>query len=224
MSTKRSLRNDELSSAETLQKAARHTVFDREGRELPFETLYSGPNAAHRTLIVFVRHFFCGSCQEYLRTMKETITPDYLSCLPVSTSVAVVGCGESGLIDHYARETGCPYPIYCDPSRKLYDDLGMINTWEIGSSPAYVRKSLTRIILDSLWQMVKLLPSGLVLSGGPGAQVGGEFLFERSGHGGQTRVTWCHRMERAWGHTEVPVVTEILSRRMTSQGDDRDGK
>ncbi|KAL2816596.1 Sodium:solute symporter family-domain-containing protein [Aspergillus cavernicola] len=202
---------DELPSAATLTKVAKHTVLDREGKELRFEDLYAGPNASQRTLVVFVRHFYCGSCQEYLRSMVEVITPDYLSHLPVTTSVAIIGCGSPSLIDHYAAEVGgCPYPLYCDPTLKLYDDLGMYTTWDLGPHPAYIRKSMVRVVLESFWQIFRLLPAGLALSGGPKSQVGGEFLFELSGDGEEKRISWCHRMNTSRDHTEIPIIADIL--------------
>lgn len=54
--------SDALPSAETQHQVADLPVFDREGKELPFSNVYNGPNATDRTLIVFVRHFFCGVC------------------------------------------------------------------------------------------------------------------------------------------------------------------
>lgn len=78
----------------------------------------------------------------------------------------------------YAEATGCPYEIYADPTRKLYQELGMVKTLALGHRPAYMNKSLLKSSLDSIVQGVKQIKSGLAIKGGDQRQIGGEFLFE----------------------------------------------
>lgn len=80
----------------------------------------------------------------------------------------------------YASETDCPFPIYADPTRKLYQELGMVKTLALGQRPAYIQKSLLKNSLDSIVQGVKQIKSGLAIKGGDQRQIGGEFLFEPS--------------------------------------------
>lgn len=89
-----------------------------------------------------------------------------------------MGCGDPALIDMYASETGCPFPMYADPTRKLYQELGMVKTLALGQRPAYINKSLLKSSLDSIVQGVKQIKSGLAIKGGDQRQIGGEFLFE----------------------------------------------
>ncbi|KAE8150650.1 AhpC/TSA antioxidant enzyme-domain-containing protein [Aspergillus avenaceus] len=199
---------DQLPSASLQQQVGEYTVFDRHGKTLPFKNLYSGPQAATRVLVIFVRHFFCGSCQEFLRSLSETIRPE---CLPANTSVAVIGCGDPGLIDTYAAETGCPFNLYADPSRKLYDDLGMVSSLALGPRPQYIRKGFAQIVGGSIWQALKQIPSGLAAKGGESSQNGGEFLFEPSGATGEKEITWCHRMQNTRDHTEISTLAHILN-------------
>ncbi len=65
--------NDALPSAETLAKIADHTVLDRDGKPHTFASLAA---TTPRVLFVFVRHFYCGNCQDYLRTLSEAVTPE----------------------------------------------------------------------------------------------------------------------------------------------------
>ena len=44
------------------------------------------------------------NCQEYLRTLAESITTESLLRLPVSTFITIVGCGDPRLIDMYQRK------------------------------------------------------------------------------------------------------------------------
>lgn len=170
--------NNDLPSAATLRKLENYTVLDRHGKSHTFRSLYAGRNVARRVLIIFVRHFFCGNCQEYLRTLSASITPEALLRLPISTFIAVVGCGDPGLIDMYLRETGCPFPVYADPTRRLYDELGMVRTLALGQRPAYMRKSLLLSALSSVAQGLRQVPSGKATKAGDHRQIGGEFLFE----------------------------------------------
>lgn len=78
----------------------------------------------------------------------------------------------------YVQETNCRFPVYTDPTRSLFHALGMTKTLQLGVKPAYIRKSMTRSIVDSIVQGVKQLPTGNVLKMGDQRQVGGEFLFE----------------------------------------------
>jgi len=52
--------NNELPSQEILKKVENMMVLDKDGKALPFKSLYSGPNVARRVLVIFIRHFFCG--------------------------------------------------------------------------------------------------------------------------------------------------------------------
>ena len=124
-------------------------------------------------------HHATQNCQEYLRILSASITPDALLQLPVSTFIAVVGCGAPELIGPYIKETGCPFPVYTDPTRKLYAELGMLSTLRLGSRPAYMnRKSLIQVTASGVVQGLKQIRSGLATKMGDQRQVGGEFLFE----------------------------------------------
>jgi hypothetical protein len=54
--------SNELPTKEMIEKAADILVFDTEGKEVLFKSLYLPQNNGEerRTLIIFVRHFFCG--------------------------------------------------------------------------------------------------------------------------------------------------------------------
>lgn len=90
----------------------------------------------------------------------------------------MIGCGDPGLIEMYAQETGCPFPIYADPQRKLYDELGMVKSLALGQRPAYTSKGVVKTSLDSIFQGLKQIKKGLATKGGDARQIGGEFLFE----------------------------------------------
>ncbi|TGJ87028.1 hypothetical protein E0Z10_g1748 [Xylaria hypoxylon] len=222
--------NNEIPSPQVLKAIENYTVFDHVGKTHPFKSLYSGHNVARRILVIFIRHFFCGNCQEYLRTLTSSITPAALLGLPVSTFIAVIGCGSHELIDTYVKETGCPFPVYADPTRRLYQELGMVRTFNLGPRPAYLQnKSVAHTVVSGIVQGLKQVKTGLVTKMGDQRQVGGEFLFEpasrmletpistplpddqeRGGAVEEKCVTWCHRMRTTRDHAEIPELMEIL--------------
>ncbi|KFY39766.1 hypothetical protein V494_03851 [Pseudogymnoascus sp. VKM F-4513 (FW-928)] len=214
--------NNALPTQATLSKIEDYPVLDRDGKSVPFKSLYTGPNVPRRVLLIFVRHFYCGNCQQYLKTLSASITPDALLQLPVPTFIAVIGCGSPSLIKMYADATACPFPIYSDPTAKLYSDLGMVRTLALGARPEYQRRGLVTSTLASIVQGLKQIPAGRALVGGDMQQVGGEFLFEPVGELAASpitpgvgeeedkRVVWCHRMRNTRDHAEVPELREVL--------------
>ncbi|KAK0671784.1 AhpC/TSA antioxidant enzyme-domain-containing protein [Cercophora samala] len=170
--------DNSLPTLATLRKIDNYIVLDRNGKSHTFRSLYTGRHVARRVLLVFVRHFYCGNCQDYLRTLSSAFSPSDLLGLPTPTFIVVVGCGDPGLIDMYTSETGCPFPVYTDPTRKLYAELGMIRTLALGERPAYTKTHLVRSSLASVVQGLKQIPKGLAHKGGDSRQIGGEFLFE----------------------------------------------
>ncbi|KAH6686952.1 AhpC/TSA antioxidant enzyme-domain-containing protein [Plectosphaerella plurivora] len=170
--------SSELPPPELVKKLDNYVVLDRHGKTHTFKSLHSGRNVARRMLIIFVRHFYCGNCQDYLRSLSDSITTDALLGLPVNTFITVIGCGDPALIQMYAETTNCPFPIYTDPTRSLFKTLGMTRTWDMGEKPAYIKKSFLSMTSGGIAQGLKKLTSGLATKGGDFKQVGGEFLFE----------------------------------------------
>ena len=53
--------------------------------------------------------------------------------------IAIIGCGEYGVIENYTKDSGAKFPIYADPTQKVYDTLGMIRTLSLGDKrPEYM--------------------------------------------------------------------------------------
>lgn len=102
----------------------------------------------------------------------------------------------------YTEATGCPFPIYAEPTRKIYDYLGMTRTFDLGSKPAYMQ---TNVLINSVQSIFQGLSTGRkALKGGDFKQVGGEFLFENG------ECTWVHRMKTTRGHAEVSDIRALL--------------
>lgn len=142
------------------------------------------------------------NCQEYLRTLCAAVTPEALSAVSPTTEIVVIGCGSPELIEFYREATACHFPLYCDPTRKLYEELDMIRTKNLSKRPEYQQRSIFSISLESIYQG---LSSGRkAFKGGDFWQVGGEFLIENG------EVLWCHRMASTRDHTEIPELRRVL--------------
>ncbi|KAL5596673.1 hypothetical protein BROUX41_006634 [Berkeleyomyces rouxiae] len=194
--------NDNLPPKDVMKKIGSLPLLDRAGTAHSFEEVIA---TAERTLAIFVRHFFCGNCQEYIRVLGTIISPD---SLPSNTAIVIIGCGDPQLIDMYIEATGCKFPLYTDPERKAFETLGMIKTLQLGEKPRYMKKSLTMSIVASIGQALRQIPTGLALSSGDHRQVGGEFMFETVQEVRQ--VTWCHRMRSTRDHAELGEIQKVL--------------
>ena len=180
-------------------------VLDSDGMSHPFPTLYTTDNHHQHTLFVFIRHFFCGSCKEYVSTLSSVdgITPDELSAS--NKRVIIIGCGQSNLIKRYAEDTSCPFPIYTDPTRKLYDAFGMIRTLSLADEkPAYIKSSFLSNLAKSAFS--QLSAGSSMFQGGDIQQVGGEYLIDNQGH-----ILWSHNMNNTQDHLEIKELRKILT-------------
>ncbi|KAF9888487.1 hypothetical protein FE257_008594 [Aspergillus nanangensis] len=140
--------HDQVPSADVLRKIEDYPVLDQHGKSHPFKSLYSGQGVAQRVLIVF-------NCQEYLRTLSASITPEALAPLEKTTSLVLIGCGDPALIESYAKESNFNFPAFTDPTRQLYHDLEMICSLDAGTQPAYIAKSTARVTMESIVRAVK---------------------------------------------------------------------
>ena len=142
-------------------------------------------------------------CQDFLRSLSTSISPADLSALSKPTSLIIVGCGEPALLKDYASHSSCSFPIYAEPTRKLYDELGMTSTLSIGpTKPDYQSSSFGGVVAKSFIQTVSA--GTQAFKGGPFGQVGGDFLFEDG------EVVWCHRMRNTRDHTSIPELKRLL--------------
>ncbi|ETI24032.1 hypothetical protein G647_03401 [Cladophialophora carrionii CBS 160.54] len=188
-----------------LRVAFEHDIYSSSGKPLKFGSLFYDCDvypAEKRILVIFIRHFFCGNCQEYVRRLSSAQSPFHPSLKPTSTtwttnfskpanrtlpSVIIIGPGQPSLISSYKSLTQCPFDIYADPSTQLYDILGMHRTLSMGTkAPGYIEHSLLGGAVKSAWQIVRRFGSGDALAGGDWDVNGGEFLFTRPATGSRS--------------------------------------
>ncbi|KAI0807773.1 AhpC/TSA antioxidant enzyme-domain-containing protein [Fomes fomentarius] len=183
-----------LPTPDTLAKAAALNVFDAEGKEVSFATIIRD----QKTIVVFIRHFFCGSCQQYVMQLAS-VRQEALD--EANTRLVVIGCGEWKMINNYREITDFKGSVYADPSRALYSTFGMVEN--LGTTPAgqekrsYLGRSLFGNILKSL-QLGPLKTPQFIGKQGNISQNGGEFIF-----GPGETCTYASRMRHSEDHVEV---------------------
>jgi hypothetical protein len=108
------------------------------------------------------------------------------------------------MIPSYRRITNTPFPIYADPSRRLYKSLGMSWTLRPGPKAEYMDGINGYHWLKGQVEQVKQEDKNLRLKGGNLLWVGGEFMWR------QGEIVWCKRMKSYRGHSEISVIRRLL--------------
>ena len=75
-----------------------------------------------KTVVFFIRHFWCGQCQDYTFASLSLLDP--LTIRRAGIRVVVISNGSWKIIKAYRRILKCPFPIYVDGPRNLYHLLG----------------------------------------------------------------------------------------------------
>jgi len=178
----------------TITEAAELEIFDVKGDKVKFGSIF-----VEKTIVVFIRHFFCGACQLFVESLAS-VPKEALD--QAGTRIVVVGCGEYNAIATYAETTHFTGPIYADPSRKLYHTLGM-DIENLATTPAneekrsYLTMGLFSTTIMSIWRGPIKNPT-LIGKQGNISQLGGDFIF-----GPGNTCSLASRMRHTQDHIEV---------------------
>ncbi|KAF2774219.1 hypothetical protein EJ03DRAFT_370328 [Teratosphaeria nubilosa] len=154
----------------------------------PFSSLLT---PTHQTLLIFIRHFYFGYCEDYVRALSHHLPPSRLAKTTPPTTLKIIGCGHPTVVADYKRRTNCPFEIYCDPPRTLYKKLGMMCNLELGPKPGYAEGGA----LGRTWaSMCTLFESRIKGLKGGGA-------YDENG---------SERMRNTRDHAEVKELEEVL--------------
>jgi len=181
--------------AASLENAINLEIHDEAGNSLKFGSLFED----RRTIIVFIRHFFCGTCQAYV-TQLASVPKEAL--VAANTHLVIIGCGEWKAIRGYKETTGFVGDIYADSSRTLYHALGMTIT-NLDLTPkdqkkrSYVKDSYLHNVFSSILKGPIKQPLNIGKQGNI-SQLGGEFIF-----GPGSQCTFASRMQHTEDHMEV---------------------
>ncbi|PYH81109.1 hypothetical protein BO82DRAFT_336638 [Aspergillus uvarum CBS 121591] len=180
------------------------------GGTIRFGDLVAGKGSNITTLVIFIRHFFCIYDQSYVRTVSHHLSDSILASLPENPDtgpcqVLIIGCGDPARIVPYVAETAARFPVYTDPTGRIYSELRMKRTVHgITRPPVYTEVSFVRALGRTLKQMFSAGGWLRAFRGGPWNVNGGEWVFR----GG--RCVYVHRMERVGDHLTAGQLLEVL--------------
>jgi len=187
--------DDTPPTSQALTEASNIAVWDENGQQSSFGDLFKPTHPGGKIIMIFIRHYHCGMCQDYVAALTKAITPAQLEA--ANTKLIIVGCGSWTLAKPYRELLECPFPIYSSPGKEAYVVLGMtLRNLDRGkTSPSYVSRSLFGGIMGSVTNAFKM---GKVANAGDIKQLGGEFVF-----GEGPKFLFTHRMKNTRDHTEI---------------------
>jgi hypothetical protein len=174
------------------------------------------------TLIIFVRNFFCGNSQHYLRHLIPSLLtkaadsgPDNGSILSKhKTRLLIIGHGHPTLIPVFLKELPELPPgaaVSTDPAKGVFSAASLGRTWYAGAhKPDFMEVSALGNGLRMTGRIIKHAAKGKVMgafNGGDYAQNGGEFLVKNTE---DAEVLWGHRMRNTRDHTKVDDLVEKI--------------
>ncbi|KAF8846589.1 hypothetical protein BDZ45DRAFT_638027 [Acephala macrosclerotiorum] len=196
---------DVIPDEKAISDAYNLPVLSHDGKSTRFGQMIDPKDGVITVIVIFIRHFFCSLDQDYVRSLPTSITPNVLSTLPLpigSSRVVLIGCGDPSRILPYTVETSCEFPIFTDPTCRIYEKLQMNKSLASSTRPAYMKHSLFSLIMRSVRQMVW---SGFgAFKGGGYSQNGGEWIF-RAG-----KCEWVHRMKTTSDHLTAEELVKVL--------------
>ncbi|KAH9486022.1 Peroxiredoxin-like 2C [Psilocybe cubensis] len=187
----------ELPDQKTLEEAGNCDILDIDGNKVKFSTIF----AEQKTIVVFIRHFFCGVSNKPLYVEALASVPEE-ALTQASTRIVVIGCGGYGPIKSYKEATKFNGLFFADPSLKLYHALGMdiesLEKTPVGEvKRSYLTLSAFSNLMMSLWRGPFKHP-WQVGKQGKFTQLGGEFIL-----GPGSTCLFASRMKHTEDHVEV---------------------
>ncbi|XP_028747543.1 peroxiredoxin-like 2C isoform X1 [Peromyscus leucopus] len=172
-------------------------VLDASGRRVTFGALFR----ERRALVVFVRHFLCYVCKEYVEDLAK-IPKSFLQ--EADVTLIVIGQSSYHHIEPFCKLTGYSHEIYVDPEREIYKRLGMKRGEEISSSgqSPHIKSSLLSGSLQSLWRAVT---GPLFDFQGDPAQQGGTLIL-----GPGNSIHFVHRDRNRLDHKPINSVLQLV--------------
>ncbi|KAG8508518.1 Peroxiredoxin-like 2C, partial [Galemys pyrenaicus] len=172
-------------------------VVDASGRLVPFGELFR----ERRAVVVFVRHFLCYICKEYVEDLAK-IPKSFLQ--EADVTLIVIGQSSYQHIEPFCRLTGYSHEIYVDPEREIFKRLGMKRGEEIvysGQSP-HIKSNILSGSIQSLWRAVT---GPLFDFQGDPAQQGGTLIL-----GPGNNIHFIHRDRNRLDHKPINSVLHLV--------------
>ncbi|KAL9059487.1 MAG: hypothetical protein Q9162_001185 [Coniocarpon cinnabarinum] len=140
---------DDLPSPEKLAEASEIPLYDADSNTIAFRDLLLGGNSiGERRLFLFIRHWHCWGCQQYVQYLIKNLNPEDAlgnsASTGMPTKIILIGIGHPSLIKSYIQRTNSPYETYTEPTLRLLRLLGCHRwgglIWRFGKRPEYSPK------------------------------------------------------------------------------------
>jgi hypothetical protein len=89
---------DSPPSMRSLYDASLMDVIDEHGQAVKFGDLVRGG----RTIVVFIRHWFCPLCAQYMKSIVDQVTPEALE--EADVEMIIIGNGSAKMLPGYKSE------------------------------------------------------------------------------------------------------------------------
>ncbi|KAF9223705.1 hypothetical protein BS17DRAFT_781090 [Gyrodon lividus] len=184
-----------LPTPRQLMDAASCLVIAENGLRVPFGELFRD----QKTIVIFVRHFWCPLCQDYMFSVASNVHLKLLKQADIN--LVVIGNGSYNMIKSYRQIFRTAFTFYTDPSLRLHKALGMtLRTLEPKSQRkrgGYVRHGHVSGIAMVFKNALRV---GMPVweKGGDPTQLGGEFIL-----GPGATASYAHRMPNARSHAPI---------------------
>lgn len=168
-----------LPSQRRMWEAGTCFLRDENGEVIPFSDLFplrTGASPEPRTVVFFIRQFWCGMCQDFISGSVAQLDPAVMAAHNIR--VVVIGDGPWQVLKSYRSVLNCPFEMYTDGPRHLYHLLGMIKNNlipPIDTGKAGYNKRPTAVqaytgIKTAVTNFPFMYPGSM-------GQLGGEFVF-----------------------------------------------
>nr|XP_056704751.1 peroxiredoxin-like 2C [Euleptes europaea] len=179
-----------------LRDASSRLVVDAAGEGLPFGALWQ----QQKTVVVFVRHFLCYACKEYVEDLGK-IPKEFLQ--DANVRLVVIGQSSHHHIKPFCNLTGYPHEMFVDPERKIYRTLGMKRGEAFIASvqSPHVKSNLLSGSIKSMWRA--MASPAFDFQGDP-AQQGGTLIL-----GPGNEIHFVHLDRNRLDHAPINAVLQL---------------
>jgi len=184
-----------IPSREQLRHAASLFVVAQNGLRVQFGELFKD----RKTVVIFIRHFWCPADQDYMYSIARGVDPDALK--RANIDLVVVGLGSPAMIRSYKQIFRMPFAIYTDPTLRLHAALGMTRK---SQDPGYDTDRGEYVRHGPLGGLAMVVRNAIRVGmpvwekGGDVSQLGGEFVL-----GPDLSCMYTHRMKTTRSHLPI---------------------
>ncbi|KAJ9091551.1 hypothetical protein QFC21_007176 [Naganishia friedmannii] len=187
---------DRLPTPRELLAVSKLQVYNVDGEKVMFGDIVAGGGGV-QTIVVFIRHWYCPLCAEYVECIIRTVDPETLE--RANVKLVIIGNGSRRMLPAYSKKVmRSPFEMYTDPKLRVYRALGMTKQTHDGGDEDdkgdYITKGAMRGTLEVAKRATKM-PLGR-----PGTipQLGGEFIFSSA-----LQCSYAHRMTNTRAHAPI---------------------